>query len=81
MSNQIKTPFEIVASVLQVPVETITIESGYGISAGWDSLNHITIFTALETEYNISIPDENIGKYTIMEEITNYLKNHMNIEW
>lgn len=81
MTNQNKNPFEIVASVLKVPVEFITNDSGYGISGGWDSMNHLSIFTEFETEYNISIPDENIEKHTNMEQIANFLRDEMNINW
>jgi len=81
MSTKNKNPYEIVATVLKVKEETITPDSGYGISAGWDSMNHLEIFTAFETEYNITIPDESIEKYTTMEEIISYLKDSMQINW
>jgi len=81
MSAKNKTPFEIVASILKVNEDKITLSSGYGISDGWDSMNQLEIFTAFEAEYSISIPDEDIGKYTTMQEIITYLKDTMQIIW
>lgn len=69
MKKQIKSPYEIVASVLKVPVESITINSGYGIDGSWDSMNQLAIIGALETEYEISIADSDIEKYSNMKAI------------
>lgn len=69
MKKQIKSPYEIVAAVLKVPVDSITINSGYGIDGSWDSINQLAIIGALETEYKISIADNDIEKYSNMKEI------------
>lgn len=69
MSKEIKSPFEIVASALEVPVKLVTIDSGYGIDGSWDSLRQLSIIGALESEYGISIPDSEIEKYSNMKAI------------
>ena len=40
--------FTIVASVLNVPVEELSLDSGPDTIQQWDSLAHITMFSALE---------------------------------
>lgn len=69
MSKEVKSPFEVVASVLEAPVESVTIDSGYGIDGSWDSLRQLSIIGALESEYDISIPDSEIEKYSNMKAI------------
>lgn len=74
MSSQKKSPFEVVASVLEVPVESVTIESGYGIDGGWDSLRQLAIIGAIESEYGVSIPDSDIEKYSTMKAIVEFFE-------
>ncbi len=69
MSNTIKNPFEIVASVLKIPVESITEESGWGKDVGWESLNHLRIINELEKEYELEISENDIEKYGDMKAI------------
>lgn len=69
MSKKIKSSFEVVALALGVPVELVTIESGYGIDGRWDSMRQLEIIEALEREYEITIPDNEIEKYSNMKSI------------
>lgn len=75
MNDKQKTPYEVVASVLKLPIASITIESGYGIDNGWDSLTHVAIIVALEQEYGISIADEDLENLTSMKDIITYYEN------
>jgi len=74
MKKIIKTPFEIVASVLNAPLESITEDSGWGKDAGWDSMNQVIIIGMLEKEYGITIPDSDIEKYSNMKSINEIFK-------
>lgn len=69
MSNKLKDPYSIVASILKVPVESLNETSSMGEHPGWDSLNHICVIVEIEKEYNISIEDNLIMKYSKMGEI------------
>lgn len=72
MNIQNRTPYEVVASILKVPIEALELESGMGNFRGWDSLEHVSIIGALEAEYKISIPDDELEKLSSMKDIIAY---------
>ena len=69
MTKELKTPFEVVANALNVNVDVIDENSAFGETPYWDSLNHVAIIGDLENNYEISIPNEDIEKYTTMKSI------------
>ena len=69
MSKKLKTPFEIVAKVLDISVDNLNENSAMGETPYWDSLNHVVIIGELESNYGIQIPNEDIEKYVTMKTI------------
>ena len=48
----------IVAGVLEIPVEKLDIDADMEDIDSWDSLHNVMLFSTLEDEYDIDIPDE-----------------------
>ena len=60
--NQIEQRAASVMSIiLNIPVSEITLEATQDSYPAWDSLKHLDIVVALEEEFDISIPEEEIG--------------------
>ena len=51
----------IIAAVLRVPVSTLTLESGPGDLAEWDSLAQLNVVSEIEAEFGVSIPIERVA--------------------
>lgn len=51
----------IMSIVLGVPVAEISLESTQDNYPTWDSLKHLDLVVAVEEEFGISIPEEEIG--------------------
>ena len=52
---------EVLSAVFEVSVESITDDSSSDTIENWDSLRHLNLIIALEEEFNIVIPDEEVG--------------------
>lgn len=52
---------EVMASVFDVDVETINEESSQDSVEQWDSMKHLDLVVALEEEFGITIPIEEVG--------------------
>lgn len=58
MSNQARI-YLVVSRVFGVPVEKIDDESSPDTITGWDSVHHLNLLMALESEFGISLkPDD-----------------------
>ena len=71
IKSQIKS---VMSAVFEVPIEDITETSSVDSIESWDSLKHLNLILALEEEFNISIPDEEVGNlmnYKLIELIVN----------
>ena len=68
---------QILQRVLGVASNEITPCSTF-IDLGADSLNHVEIIMEAENHFNIVIPDEQCEKIVTVEQLTNYLKDHLN---
>ena len=72
LSERIKM---VMSAVFNVSPEKITEKTSKDDIESWDSLKHLNLVLALEEEFDISIPDEEVGnlinfeliKYTIDE--------------
>jgi acyl carrier protein len=51
----------VMSAVLEVPVEELNEDSSSDTVGNWDSLKHLNLILALEDEFEISIPDEEVG--------------------
>ncbi|PIY04720.1 MAG: hypothetical protein COZ21_05885 [Bacteroidetes bacterium CG_4_10_14_3_um_filter_31_20] len=71
MKSQI---IKVMSAVFEVPIEDITETSSVDSIDSWDSLKHLNLILALEEEFNISIPNEEVGNlmnYKLIELIVN----------
>ena len=54
----------VMAAVFQVAPETIDEASSTDTIASWDSLHHINLIVALEDEFKIRIPEDEVPNLT-----------------
>lgn len=55
---------QLMATMLDVPLESIDADASMDTIPNWDSLRHMNLVLALEDEFEISIPDEDAGNIT-----------------
>jgi acyl carrier protein len=71
ISEQIKT---VMSAVFQIPISEINETSSSDSIETWDSIRHLNLILALEEEFSISIPDEEVGNlfnFKLIELIVN----------
>jgi len=78
MEDRIKN---IMSAVFEIPAFEINGDSSVDTIKSWDSLKHMNLVIALEEEFQITIPDEEVGNLIsypliklILKEILNYSK-------
>lgn len=67
---------ELIAKTLNVPLDTIQDDLAIGDIAEWDSLGHMQIITALETELGIVLDIEQTLEIEDVEDILDAVKNY-----
>ena len=65
---------QIIADQLSVDADTITEASKFKEDLGADSLDLFELVMALEDEYSVEIPAEDLEKLTSVGEVMDYLK-------
>jgi acyl carrier protein len=55
---------QVMATLLSVDVTTIDSKASMDTIPTWDSLRHMNLVLALEEEFRVSIPDEDVGNIT-----------------
>ena len=65
---------EIIADQLSVDADTITEASKFKEDLGADSLDLFELVMALEDEYSVEIPADDLEKLTSVGEVMDYLK-------
>lgn len=65
---------DIIAEQLSVDADTITAESTFKEDLGADSLDLFELVMALEDEYSVEIPSEELEKLTTVGAVMDYLK-------
>lgn len=65
---------EIIAEQLSVDEETVTEASTFKEDLGADSLDLFQLVMALEDEYGVEIPTEDLEKMTTVGDVMTYLK-------
>jgi acyl carrier protein len=65
-----------IASQLSIDEEEIKMESSFMNNLGADSLDIVELIMALEEEYDIEIPDEDVEKITTVGDVVEYIKGH-----
>ena len=67
---------KIMSLVFEVPFESIEDDASSDNIDNWDSLRHLNLILALEEEFGVSIPDEEVGNlvnYKLIEITINEL--------
>ena len=65
---------EIIAEQLSVDAETVTEASSFKEDLGADSLDLFELVMALEDEYSVEIPAEDLQNLATVGDVMNYLK-------
>lgn len=65
---------ELIADQLSVDADSITENSSFKEDLGADSLDLFELVMALEDEYSIEIPSEDLEKLATVGDVMNYLK-------
>lgn len=66
---------EIIADQLSVDADTITVDSKFKEDLGADSLDLFELVMALEDEYSVEIPSEDLQNLLTVGDVINYLKD------
>ena len=65
---------QVMSLVFEVPLEFIADDASSDNIENWDSLRHLNLILALEEEFGVSIPDEEVGNlvnYKLIELVIN----------
>lgn len=68
---------EIIANQLGVDEDEINLDSSFVDDLNADSLDLVELLVALEEEYDISIPDEDISNLQTVGDVVDYIRNHI----
>lgn len=68
----------IIADVLNVDPEEITMDTTFVDDLGADSLDVFQIIMGIEEEFDIEVPSEEAEKITTVEEAVNMIKSALN---
>ncbi len=71
---------EIMGAVFETPMDLINIESNQDNLDNWDSLKHLGLVVALEEEFDVVFPIEEIGNLTSFKLIAIILKEQLQSE-
>lgn len=63
-----------IASQLSIDEDEIKMESSFMNNLGADSLDIVELIMALEEEYEIEIPDEDVEKISTVGDVVEYIK-------
>ena len=69
---------KVMSLVFEVPIEMLNEESSSDTIGSWDSLKHLNLILALEEEFDIVIPDEEVGNlmnYKLIQIVVEELNN------
>lgn len=69
---------EIIADQLNVSEDEITAEASFSDALGADSLDLVELMIALEEEFEMTIPEEDIDKITTVGDVVEYIEAHSN---
>lgn len=65
----------LVAEIIEVPAEKLTLEADFFKDLGVDSLKAIEVVAAFEKKYKIIIPEQDIPNIRNLKQIVGYTKN------
>jgi acyl carrier protein len=67
----------IIVEQLGVSVDEVISEASFVDDLGADSLDLVELIMVLEEEFGKEIPDEDAEKIQTVQDVVNYIKNHM----
>ncbi|KMT21477.1 acyl carrier protein [Clostridium cylindrosporum] len=70
---------EKISEVLGVEADDVTMESTFIDDLGADSIDLVELVMALEEEFEIQIPDEEVAKIKSVSDVVEYIKENANI--
>ncbi len=68
---------KIIASVAEVPEESINLNTDLIADLDLESLDLVTLVSEIENKYELEIPDKEIKKIQTVEDIVNFLSSHV----
>ena len=68
---------KIIASVAEVPEESINLNTNLIADLDLESLDLVTLVSEIEKKYELEIPDKEIKKIQTVEDIVNFLSSHV----
>jgi acyl carrier protein len=68
---------EIIVEQLGVSEEEVTMEASFIEDLGADSLDLVELIMAMEEEFSIEISDEDAEKIQTVQDVVNYINEHM----
>jgi len=71
-----KKVFEIVARIMGVPVEAISLESSPETLENWDSLRHMKLILAIEESLDVQFNDQDIVSIKNVGDVLNRVEAH-----
>ena len=67
---------EIIVNTLSCDEEKVTLEASLTEDLGADSLDAVELNMALEEAFEISIPDEELANFKVVQDIVTYIENN-----
>jgi acyl carrier protein len=72
-----KRVFEIIIEQLGVGEEEVTMEASFIDDLGADSLDLVELIMAMEEEFSLEISDEDAEKIQTVQDVVNYISEHV----
>ena len=69
-----KPVVQVIARQLRVPEDRVRDELSFGAIPEWDSLNHVDLMVALETEYGVTIDEDHMVELTTVRAIRAFIE-------
>ena len=66
---------EIIADQLSVSEDEVTLEASFKVDLDADSLDLFELVMALEEEYDVEIPSDDLAELNTVGDVINYLKD------
>lgn len=68
---------EIIAKIVEIDPERITLEAKFVEDLGMDSMMALEILAAMEKKYKIQVPEEKLGKLLTLKDAINLTKEYL----
>ena len=71
---------EILVEQLGVDEKDVTMDSSFVEDLGADSLDLVELVMAMESEYGIEVPDEEVENISTVEDAVNFIKENADVD-